>query len=136
LRWSLHHHIDTPTYYNRNICLIGDVAHASTPHQGAGAGQCLEDAVVLSHLLSLVSRPSELEIAFAVFDSICRPRAQKIVDTSYEAGSMYFLSDPVCGENIAEIVANTRERFHWIWEHDLEEDLRRATDGFQKRSKI
>lgn len=58
-RWSLHHHLSTPIYYSNLICLIGDAAHASTPHQGAGAGQCLEDALLLSHLLSLASRQED-----------------------------------------------------------------------------
>ncbi|RAL66883.1 hypothetical protein DID88_007665 [Monilinia fructigena] len=33
------------------IVLLGDAAHASTPHQGAGAGQAIEDAFILSNLL-------------------------------------------------------------------------------------
>ncbi|KAI8183532.1 FAD-dependent monooxygenase azaH [Colletotrichum sp. SAR 10_86] len=37
-----------PTFSRGRICLIGDAAHASTPHQGAGAGLCIEDAATLA----------------------------------------------------------------------------------------
>src|ERR1700743_1722826 len=91
-QWSIHHHINTSTYYNGQICLLGDSAHATSPHQASGAGQCLEDALLMSNLLGLVasrlnddlipSLPSDLITAFKVFDEIRRPRAQKVVATS------------------------------------------------------
>jgi 2-polyprenyl-6-methoxyphenol hydroxylase-like FAD-dependent oxidoreductase len=34
-------------WYQGRILLIGDAAHASTPHLGQGAAQAIEDAVVL-----------------------------------------------------------------------------------------
>ena len=47
------------TYKNKsnNVILIGDAAHAMLPHQGAGAGQGLEDALILAKLLE-VGKPS------------------------------------------------------------------------------
>ncbi|KAF1920214.1 hypothetical protein BDU57DRAFT_6593 [Ampelomyces quisqualis] len=50
-RRGIFHHPITPTYYSSLICMLGDVAHAGGPHQGAGAGQCLEDALILSRVL-------------------------------------------------------------------------------------
>ena len=43
--------IDEPWYQGR-IVIIGDAAHATTPHLGQGAGMAIEDAVVLSEELS------------------------------------------------------------------------------------
>lgn len=43
--------VDEPWYRGR-ILLIGDAAHATTPHLGQGAGMAIEDAVVLSEELS------------------------------------------------------------------------------------
>jgi len=34
--WALFEHKDAETYCKGGMCLIGDAAHASTPHQGAG----------------------------------------------------------------------------------------------------
>jgi len=44
--WALFNHPPAKTYYRKGkICLLGDCAHASTPHQGAGAGMALASAV-------------------------------------------------------------------------------------------
>lgn len=39
-------------WYRGRVLLIGDAAHATTPHLGQGAGMAIEDAVVLSEELS------------------------------------------------------------------------------------
>lgn len=39
-----------PPWYHGRVLLIGDAAHATTPHMGQGAAQALEDAVVLGEL--------------------------------------------------------------------------------------
>ncbi|KAK9773919.1 hypothetical protein AB5N19_05675 [Seiridium cardinale] len=130
LRWPTWHHPNTPTYYKGRICLLGDVAHASSPHQAAGAGQGLEDAVVLSHLLSLVKSSDQLEIAFKVYDSIRRPRAQKVVNTSFEAGQIYTWLHPEIGDDMNKIVANANQRLHWIWQHDLRADCQNGEREF------
>lgn len=132
MRWGLFHHISTPTYFNERIALVGDVAHASTPHQGSGAGQCFEDALILSHLLGKVCKNTDLQTAFQVYDLICRPRGQEIVRTSDEAGHLFTFSHPEYGDDIGKIVENANQRFLWIWTHDLEADLKRAQAEFQR----
>ena len=52
--WALFDYPPAKTYFKGKTCLLGDAAHASTPHQGAGAGMALEDAYVLSNLLGAV----------------------------------------------------------------------------------
>lgn len=133
LRWPLWHHPVTPTYARGRVCLLGDVAHASSPHQAAGAGQGLEDAVVLAHLLALVASADQLGAAFRVYDAIRRPRAQEVVRTSLEAGRMYAWLDPDVGDDMDEIVANANQRFHWIWQHDMKVDLEKAEEEFKNQ---
>ncbi|KAI1087708.1 mannitol 1-phosphate dehydrogenase [Rostrohypoxylon terebratum] len=130
LRWPTWHHPRTSTYYNGRICLLGDVAHASSSHQAAGAGQGLEDAAVLSHLLTLVKTADDLETAFQVYDAIRRPRAQKVVSTSHEAGLIYTWQDPEIGDDMKAIKDNANQRLHWIWQHDLKADIQKAEDDF------
>ncbi|KAK5174421.1 uncharacterized protein LTR77_001501 [Saxophila tyrrhenica] len=130
LRWPVYHHPDTPSYYNGRVCLLGDVAHASSPGQAAGAGQGLEDAVVLAHLMSLVQAPEHVSSAFEVYDGIRRPRAQKVVRTSLEAGDMYAWNDASVGADMQRIVDNANQRLHWIWQHPLPEDVQRAENEF------
>ncbi|MFI8481395.1 FAD-dependent oxidoreductase [Pseudomonas sp. NPDC078700] len=43
--------VDEPWYRDR-VLLIGDAAHATTPHLGQGAGMAIEDAIVLSEELT------------------------------------------------------------------------------------
>jgi salicylate hydroxylase len=145
-RWGIFHHSVTPTYYNSLICLLGDVAHAGGPHQGAGAGQCLEDALVLSRVLGrlyqsiptqTLSTPSPLrtkilEAAFQAYDEIRRPRAQKQVLTSQDCGEVYNLMDPVAGDDMVKSVENLNNRFSWIWQHDLAADVRAGEARFDE----
>src|ERR1700712_1554082 len=52
-KWALYHHdIPAKTYRKGRICVMGDAAHASTPHQGAGGGMAVEDTLVLYELLA------------------------------------------------------------------------------------
>lgn len=130
LKWPILHHPETKTYYRGRVCLLGDVAHASTPHQAAGAGQGLEDAAVLSHLISLVKDPDQIEAALRAYDAVRRPRAQKVVSTSYEAGMIYLWLHPEIGDDMNKIVGNGNQRLHWIWQHDLKPDIKEAEDLF------
>ncbi|CAK7212723.1 hypothetical protein SBRCBS47491_001563 [Sporothrix bragantina] len=136
LQWSLHHHMNTPIYYKNRICLLGDSAHATTPHQASGAGQCIEDALVLSHILGKITSPADLTKAFQVYDGIRRPRGQKVVHTSQEAGELYSFNHAQYGDDMEKIVENFRERFLWIWEHDLQADLDRADQQLAAPSKL
>ncbi|OAL49244.1 FAD/NAD(P)-binding domain-containing protein [Pyrenochaeta sp. DS3sAY3a] len=148
-RWAITHHITTPTYFNGLVCLLGDVAHAGGPHQGAGAGQCLEDALILSRVLgklyqhtststsSVLSCPSPqrkklFEAAFAAYDEVRRPRAQEQVRTSHVCGELYHLVDPVAGEQIERVVESLNGRFEWIWKHDLDGDVRGVEGRFEE----
>jgi 2-polyprenyl-6-methoxyphenol hydroxylase-like FAD-dependent oxidoreductase len=41
-----------PPWYRGRVLLIGDAAHATTPHMGYGAGLAVEDAIVLTEFLA------------------------------------------------------------------------------------
>ncbi|KAF8851546.1 hypothetical protein BDZ45DRAFT_695840 [Acephala macrosclerotiorum] len=80
MKWPMFHHPDTSTYVNGRVCLPGDSAHASSPSQVAGAGQGLEDVLILSKLLGLITNSSKLDTVLKVYDAIRRPRARGIVN--------------------------------------------------------
>ncbi|KAL3422833.1 salicylate hydroxylase [Phlyctema vagabunda] len=129
-RWPLYHHPDTSTYFNQRICLLGDVAHASSPSQAAGAGQGLEDALIISRLLGLVKSPKELDMVFEVYDSIRRPRAQSVVRESQAVGTQYFLVHPEFKSDLRKITEDANKRLPRIWWHDLEGDVSFAEKVF------
>ncbi|MFF1613435.1 FAD-dependent monooxygenase [Amycolatopsis sp. NPDC058278] len=58
-----------PSYVNGRVALLGDAAHAMSPHRGQGAGQSLEDAVVLA------AEPT-VEVALRRYDAERRSRTQ------------------------------------------------------------
>jgi salicylate hydroxylase len=143
VRWGIFHHPNTPKYYNSLVCMLGDVAHASGPHQGAGAGQCLEDALILSRVLGKLyrglstatlsaPRTKYIEAAFQAYDEMRRPRAQEQVWTSQACGEVYEFMDPVAADDIQKCVENLNQRFAWIWKHDLAGDVRRVESRFEE----
>ncbi|KAL1654838.1 hypothetical protein SLS61_002587 [Didymella pomorum] len=144
IQWAIFDHPSTPTYYNSLICLLGDIAHASGPHQGAGAGQALEDALILTHALGKVHttlspnvldtpsphRTQAIEAAFCAYDEIRRPRAQKQVITARECGEIYNLRSPNTGKDLSieDALEDLNARFEWLWQHDLKADVRKVEE--------
>ncbi|KAK2626647.1 hypothetical protein QTJ16_003822 [Diplocarpon rosae] len=126
--WALFDHPPAPTYYQGRLAILGDAAHASTPHQGAGAGQAIEDAFVLSNLLGQVNSANEIEKAFHAYDAIRRPRSQKVVTTSRDAAAIYEFEDETLGTDLDKIRRRLEERYNWIWDEDLPQQLRTAQD--------
>lgn len=134
--WALFEHPPAPTYYEGRLCLLGDAAHASTPHQGAGAGQAIEDAFVLSSLLGQVTSAANITQAFKAYDAVRRPRSQRVVTTSKEAGCLYEMEDEEVGCDLDKARENLLTRCEWIWGNDLKSQLREAQDAMMNGSKI
>ena len=65
-----------PTWWRGRALLIGDAAHATSPHAGQGASLALEDALRLSRLLQ---DGQDLAATFAAFEAERRRRAERIV---------------------------------------------------------
>ena len=126
--WALFNHPPAPIYYTSKplLCLVGDAAHASTPHQGAGAGMCIEDAYILSELLSQSHTKSDLQKAFYAYDAVRRPRTQKLVKTSREAGMLWDLEGEGVGDDLEALERNATTRMSWIWDHEISNDLAMA----------
>lgn len=111
---------------------MGDSAHASSPSQAAGAGQGIEDALILSRVLTLVKSPDQLEAAYKVYDEIRRPRAQAVVRESREVGDAYYLIHPKFGKDLQKITDEANKRLPLIWWHDLEGDVKLAERRFRE----
>ncbi|KFY90231.1 hypothetical protein V498_06088 [Pseudogymnoascus sp. VKM F-4517 (FW-2822)] len=134
--WALFEHPPAPTYYEGRLCLLGDAAHASTPHQGAGAGQAVEDAFVLSSLLGQVTSAANITQAFKAYDAVRRPRSQRVVTTSKEAGCLYEMEDEEVGCDLDKARENLLARCEWIWGNDVKSQFREAQDAMMNGSKI
>ncbi|GIH03371.1 FAD-dependent oxidoreductase [Rhizocola hellebori] len=71
------------TYVKANVALLGDAAHAMTPNLGQGAGQAIEDAVVLG---VACAGAKDVESALAWYDSQRRPRSQSVARAAKMVG--------------------------------------------------
>lgn len=133
--WALFYHLPAKTYYKNRVCLLGDAAHATTPHNGAGAGMCIEDSLVLSALLKEVESIEDLERAFDAYDQVRRPRSQKNVASSIETAQLYDLE--LLGGDLDRVEENFNTRWNWLWDHDHMEEIERAKELYNgTRAKI
>src|SRR5882757_4014716 len=73
-----------PIWSRKRTLLIGDAAHATSPHAGQGASLALEDAMRLAHLMR---DGGEIGPTFQNFEHERRPRAEKIVALARRNGN-------------------------------------------------
>jgi 2-polyprenyl-6-methoxyphenol hydroxylase-like FAD-dependent oxidoreductase len=84
----LHHDVyelwtPLPAYVADRVVLVGDAAHAMTPHLGQGASQALEDAVCLAAYLG---SEATMDAALIRYDRERRPRTQAVVGAARQTG--------------------------------------------------
>lgn len=72
------------SFVRGSVVLLGDAAHAMLPTLGQGAGQALEDAVVLAAELA---GPGPIGAALAAYDRARRPRARRVARLARFAGA-------------------------------------------------
>lgn len=111
-------HIDAPTYVNGRVCIAGDAAHAMTPWQGSGAATALEDAVILGALFEQIDSPNEIERVLKTYDTVCRPRSQRIAESSRQTGRI--LSGLAEGVGLDPVKMHTALKDRWAFIHNLD----------------
>ncbi|MEA5458793.1 FAD-dependent monooxygenase [Arcicella sp. LKC2W] len=77
-------------WQEKNVCLVGDAAHATTPNLGQGACQAIEDAYVLGNCLS---QENDINIAFEKYQDIRKKKAHEIVNTSWQLGKLAHINN-------------------------------------------
>jgi salicylate hydroxylase len=145
-RWALYDHLPAPTYVKGKVALMGDAAHATTPHQGQGAGMAFEDSLILSNILGQVLGKTtsaassvsgkekakastfnqEIESCFNAYDAVRRVRTQKVTSTSREMGEILGFVGEGIGRDFAQIKANLDTRMDWIWDVNLPGEISRG----------
>lgn len=133
-QWAIFEHPPISTFCRSRIAILGDAAHASTPHQGAGAGQAIEDAHVLAELLgdSRVRTNQDVVAAFKAYDEIRRPRSQKVVTSSKENAYLLCLCLDGVGDDEMKLKETFQSRLRWLWDLDMQEQADRARQSMFK----
>lgn len=127
-----HHKDDAPTYSKGNVCIMGDAAHCTTPWQGSGAGQAIEDAMVLEALLKEVKSPNELTAAFKAYDQVRRPRTQRVIESSHGTGIIMCGRGKHVGLDINKIREALPGRWAFIHGQDQKEHKEAAVAAFKE----
>lgn len=74
-----------PAYHRGRVAILGDAAHAMTPHLGQGACQAIEDAVVLA---SVAGTRSGAGTDLAAYTAARMRRTRMVADSSYRASRL------------------------------------------------
>ncbi|KAJ7689732.1 hypothetical protein B0H17DRAFT_1066144 [Mycena rosella] len=93
--WAIHVVNPLPCYASGFVVLIGDAAHAMTPHQGVGGGQAIEDAHLLGRLLAHPCTVREkLSSILKLHKRLSLSRTQDAWEKSRINGTMYEFNHP------------------------------------------
>jgi 2-polyprenyl-6-methoxyphenol hydroxylase-like FAD-dependent oxidoreductase len=86
LEWIL---VPDPWYHGR-VVLVGDAAHATTPHLASGAGLAAEDGIVLAQE---IQRHESVDAALRAFMARRFQRVRMVVENSVRIGQMEMAGD-------------------------------------------
>ncbi|KAG5338025.1 hypothetical protein C0989_008428 [Termitomyces sp. Mn162] len=135
LRWAIHATKSLPSFVSGNVTLLGDAAHAMTPHQGSGAGQAVEDAYILATVLGHPStNRNTIHRALHIFDAIRRPQALQVAARSRRHGQLFTLhdynfdglSDDVLSKRLRLLSEEITKGWEWTWTTTVEDEKREA----------
>lgn len=128
--WAIYDLPPLPTFYKGRMVVVGDAAHATSPHHGAGAGFCIEDSALLADLLAdtRVRGVQDLEAVLATFDAVRRERSQWLVDSSRFTGDLYEWRAPGIGRDLNAINAEINRRNAAIADFDIQASCLEARD--------
>ncbi|KAL5115076.1 hypothetical protein ACEQ8H_007051 [Pleosporales sp. CAS-2024a] len=118
-KWALFALPHSSPYYKNKICLVGDAAHATVPHLGAGAGMAMEDAYVLSSLIAAAGSVAHIHKVFKAYDDVRRSRSQECVRRSLKAAIDYDFMGKGVGDDVDKLRMEFEDSFRWLWGADL-----------------
>ncbi|KLO12590.1 FAD/NAD-P-binding domain-containing protein [Schizopora paradoxa] len=124
--WAVHSVNPLLDSYSRGrVAVLGDAAHAMLPHLGAGAGQSLEDALLLIRLLShSETKSTNVELVLQAYDMMRRPRGNHILESSIKSGLIYEGHGPSGGSIQGQ--QKDLPGIWNIWYHDQSADFANA----------
>ncbi|KAJ4394875.1 hypothetical protein N0V93_004095 [Gnomoniopsis smithogilvyi] len=131
-KWAMFHSPHNHPYYRGRICLLGDAAHATTPHMGAGAGMAIEDGFILGRLLGAAKSSVDLPYVFKAYDAVRRPRTQDVVRESKDNVARYQAISCAEGQELERLKEESHAEFGKIFNFDLDESLTAAISLFHE----
>lgn len=110
--WAIFDHARVESFHKGNLALLGDAAHATSPHFGQGAGMGLEDAYILSNLIARCTSTADLPAALKAYGVVRVPRTMKVTEMSREQGKLLDMEAEGLGDDLEKIkdALNSRVR--------------------------
>ena len=130
--WAMYDTQPASTYTRNRVAILGDAAHATTPFQAQGAEQAIEDALVISTVLSKVTTLEQIPKALMAYNQVRRPRSQRIVETSRDAGKLVSMMTEGVGEDLDKIREQLKTRMNWIWKRNMNSQTKEAVELFEE----
>ncbi|KAI0542784.1 hypothetical protein GGR58DRAFT_452018 [Xylaria digitata] len=104
-------HKPARTYVTKNAALIDGAAHSVVLVHGVNALIGLEEAYILSMLLSRVASRAAIPAALQAFDHVCRPRAEEAARHTIQCGLVTIGRDQEVG--LDPYLMGPRLQYHW-----------------------
>ena len=135
------YHAKQPSsFFKGRAGLIGDAAHALTPHVGGGFGLAVEDCFVLAEVLRLVN-PDEHTIdqiaaAFSAFQEIRKSRFQQLSDSSMKAGQIWtsLYKETLSVEDLHDFNVEITSILKPVWDYDVLDAAEKAIASMKRRA--
>ncbi|KAF2638538.1 FAD/NAD(P)-binding domain-containing protein [Massarina eburnea CBS 473.64] len=109
VEWKLRVHEPLSTWVHGTAALIGDACHPTLPHLAQGAAQAIEDGAVLGVTLAPSQiadcRPSTINRALKIYESVRKERAEALVELAAENGRQMHLGSGKAKEERDKIFA-------------------------------
>ncbi|KAJ3989844.1 FAD/NAD-P-binding domain-containing protein [Lentinula detonsa] len=129
-KWAIHHLRPLPFFVDGKVALLGDACHAMAPHEGAGAGQAIEDAFILAALLEHATQET-IPFALEAYQHVRLPFANHVLKGSYDSGLMYEFNSEY-GEDYKKLGPVIEKQWDWVEEPDPEKERLRALQYFKE----
>ncbi|KAJ7923437.1 hypothetical protein B0H13DRAFT_1979817 [Mycena leptocephala] len=144
LRWAVHTVKPLRSFVSGRTVLIGDAAHAMTPHQGSGAGQAIEDAYILATVLGHRSTiRANVPRALQIFDEIRRPAAAAVMEGSRMNGRYFSFevdgvdfdrcTGPQLWDNLQKLNSALVKNWEWTWTTSVDGQIQDALRMLEMR---
>ncbi|KAH9949205.1 hypothetical protein B0H21DRAFT_730121 [Amylocystis lapponica] len=140
--WAIHTLGSLPFSVSGNVALLGDAAHATETHLGAGAGQAIEDAYILGRLLThpLATR-TRIPDVLRIYESVRLPFANAVVQRSRKTGRLcefiapgYYDGVDLTNERdgLRELGEALYGQWTWQWEEHFDASWESAKEAIEK----
>ncbi|WP_253765969.1 FAD-dependent monooxygenase [Goodfellowiella coeruleoviolacea] len=121
-RWALYDREPFQRWSSARMVLLGDAAHPMLPHQGQGANQAIEDAVVLAACLTGAG-PDRVAAALHRYETVRRPRTRQLQLASRRNRECFQAPDGPAAQARDARLRQLPEDLAWIHAHDVRDDV-------------